>query len=136
MFFDDDPVPVTVLAGVVGHRSVMWPIPAYSRTSLIPATADGLSGKERETATTVPSGAVILNLKPASSSLKSSNIPTIGLLPAVTAALASIVCHSARERALGCRPDGLVKAWIRVAQNVKQATRPPLKLCGKSGTGQ
>jgi hypothetical protein len=41
---------VAAAAGGVGRRSVIWPIPAYSRTSLIPATADGLSGKERETA--------------------------------------------------------------------------------------
>lgn len=77
---------------------MIWPIPAYSRTSLIPATAEGLSGKERETAITVPLGAVILNLKPDSSSLKSSYIPAIGLLPAVTTALASIIVIGAETR--------------------------------------
>lgn len=91
---------------------MIWPIPAYSRTSLIPATAEDLSGKERETAITVPSGAVILNLKPDSSSLKSSNIPAIGLLPAMAAALASILSRGGNT-ALGCRPDGLVEAWTR-----------------------
>jgi hypothetical protein len=63
------------------HMSVMWPIPAYSRMSRIPATADALSGKAREVAITAPSGPVILNLKFESSSLKSSNIPAMGLLP-------------------------------------------------------
>jgi hypothetical protein len=60
--------------------SVMWPIPAYSRMSLIPATADALSGKAHEVAITAPLGPVILNLKLESSSLKSSNIPAMALL--------------------------------------------------------
>lgn len=63
------------------HMSVMCPIPAYSRMSRIPATADALSGKARQVAITEPSGPVILNLKFESSSLKSSNLPAMGFFP-------------------------------------------------------
>jgi hypothetical protein len=63
-----------------------------------------MSGKERETAITVPSGAVILNLKPDSSSSKSSNMPAIGLLPAATAALASIIVVGAATRRWAALP--------------------------------
>lgn len=60
--------------------SVISPIPAYSRTALMPDTAACLSGKDRETATTSPSGALSLNLKHMFSSMKSSNIPVMGVL--------------------------------------------------------
>jgi len=46
----------------------------------MPDTAADLSGKDWETATTVPSGALSLNLKRVSSSMKSSNIPVMGIL--------------------------------------------------------
>lgn len=44
------------MEGTSGHRSVIRPIPAYSRTAVMPATAAALSGNGRERAIRVPSG--------------------------------------------------------------------------------
>lgn len=52
------------------QRSSIRPIPAYSRTAAMPAAADLLSGNAFETAITVPSGALILNLIHKSGSMK------------------------------------------------------------------
>jgi hypothetical protein len=54
---------MTSSGGIGGQRSVISPVPAHSRTVLIPSTADALSGNCPETARTVPSGAFNLNLK-------------------------------------------------------------------------
>jgi hypothetical protein len=71
----DDP-----LAEISGQRSVIRPIPAYSRTALMPETAPDLSENGLEMATTVPSGALSLNLKYMFSSVKSSKLPVIVIL--------------------------------------------------------
>jgi hypothetical protein len=68
------------LAGTSGQRSVIRPMPAYSRTALMPETAADLSENGLEMATTVPSGALSLNLKHKFSSMKSSNLPVIVIL--------------------------------------------------------
>lgn len=86
---------------------------------------------------TVPSGAVILNLKPDSSSLKSSNMPAIVLLPAKAAASSSTLPHRGANTALGCRPDGLVKACAPMTANaVRQDTCLPINLRGEFDTSQ
>jgi hypothetical protein len=56
--------------GGPGHRSVISPIPAYSLTALVPDTAASLSGRDRQTASTSPPGALSLNLKHISPSMK------------------------------------------------------------------
>jgi hypothetical protein len=59
------------------QRSAISPIPAYSRTATMPAIAAGLSPKALETAITVPSGALIRNLKCDCASTNSSMVPAM-----------------------------------------------------------
>ena len=69
------------VGGSPADISRISPVPAYSRTCRIPATADGLSSKAFETAMTVPSGAFSRNLYRECASRKSSNSPAIAGLP-------------------------------------------------------
>lgn len=62
---------------LAGQRSLISPIPAHSRTASMAATADDLSPYAPDTASSVPSGAVSLNLYRASASTKTSNLPAI-----------------------------------------------------------
>lgn len=111
------------------HMSVMWPIPAYSRVSRIPATAEALSGKAREVAITAPSGPVILNLKFESSSLKSSNIPAMGLLPArpLSPALVLVAGMTARRWAAIRTVSRMQKTSILVMEDASRAPAPKVR---------
>jgi hypothetical protein len=85
-----------------GQRSAMCPIPAYSRTAAMPATAASLSSKALETTITVPSGAVSRNLTCACASTNSSNKPAIGVLP-FCGLLPGRRCRRGRVRRHPCR---------------------------------
>ena len=78
------PVSLQVAGGAAFAKVVEWsvisPMPAYSRTAAIPATASVLVVKGLDTAITVPSGAVRRNLKADCASINSSNIPPIAIL--------------------------------------------------------
>jgi hypothetical protein len=77
--------------------SVISPMPAYSRTAAMPATASALVSKGLETAMMVPSGAVSRNLNADSASTNSSNIPAIAIL-SVCGILRPHLCRQTGKR--------------------------------------
>jgi hypothetical protein len=76
----------------------------------MPLTAARLSGKDLETATTVPSGALSLNLKLVSSSMKSSNIPVMHIL--LNSGRRVTPGRSRRDRGATLRPGLSAGKWI------------------------
>lgn len=103
---------------VVVAWSVISPMPAYSRTAAMPATASVLVSKGFDNAMMVPSGAVSRNLKADSASTYSSNIPAIMILS---------VRGTSRLRRCGHQARGVVAHAFRVypAPNLHQFSMRP-----------
>ncbi|GAA3314610.1 hypothetical protein GCM10017710_21740 [Arthrobacter ramosus] len=82
----------------------------------MPHTAAGLSGKDLETATTVPSGALSLNLKLVSSSMNSSKIPVMRIL--LNSGRRVTPGRSRRVRGAALRPGGLFRQMDHLTHSV------------------
>jgi hypothetical protein len=82
----------------------------------MPHTAAGLSGKDLETATTVPSGALSLNLKLVSSSMNSSNIPVMRIL--LNSGRRVTPGRSRRVRGAALRPGGFSRQLDHLTHSV------------------